>query len=141
MGKRLPPGEAERRAAERHRATFSGEKYKRYDPDTEGYGSYEQWAALAAAFLNGDVVFEIETDAKPEAKPTAKKKKSSNPDLAILDLDAMPIDFNALKKGYRAAAMTAFQEHGSNDRSEQYVNAFRRVTIAFENIKRQKGWR
>ena len=145
MGKRLPPGEAERRAAERHRATFSGEKYKRYDPETEGYGSYAEWASAAAAFLNGDVIFEVETDVKPEPtakKPeTAKKKKNANPNLAALDLDEMPIDFNGLKSGYRKAVFAAFRAAGSNDTSPDYVNAFTKITKAFETIKRQKGWR
>lgn len=134
MGKRLPPGVAEARAAERARATFSGEKYKRYDPETEGYGSYAEWASAAAAFIDGEVIFAVETDNKP-------KKKNTNPNLAILDLDEMPIDFASLKSSYRRAAMTAFREANSSDSSPDYVNAFRKITIAFETIKRQKGWR
>lgn len=142
MGKRLPPGEAERRAAERHRATFSGEKYKHYDPETEGYGSYEQWAAMAAAFVNGDVVFEIETDVKPSTTeaPRAKKKKSTNPDLAALDLDEMPNEFKVLNSAYRKKAMAVFREHGSNDRSPDYVNAFRKITLVFDRLKLRRGW-
>ena len=60
MGRRLPPGEAERRAAERQRAFFAGEKHKKYDPETEGYGDYAQWASAASAFINGETIF-IET--------------------------------------------------------------------------------
>lgn len=137
MGARLPPGEAERRAAERKRATFSGEKYRRYDPETEGYGNYAEWAGMAAAFVNGDVTFETET---VTPKPTVKKK-NSNPNLAALDLDEMPIEFTGLKSGYRRAVMAAFADAGSSDTSPAYVNAFRKITLAFETLKRQKGWK
>jgi hypothetical protein len=141
MGKRLPLGEAERRAAERHRATFSGEKYKRYDPETEGYGSFAEWASAAAAFINGEVQFEIEGETTTQAKPASAKKKHSNPLLATLDLDEMPINLGGLNKGYRSAVMAAFRAANSNDTSPDYVNAFSKITRAFETIKRQKGWR
>lgn len=139
MGKRLPPGVAEARAAERHRATFSGENYQKYNPEVEGYGNYAEWAAMAAAFVNGDVQFEIEGATTTAAKPSAKKK-NANPNLAMLDLDEMPINLAGLNKGYRTAVMAAFRAANSKDTSPEYVNAFSKITRAFEMIKRQRGW-
>jgi hypothetical protein len=142
MGRGLPDGVAEERAAERKRKTFSGENYQTYDPEVEGYGSYEEWAAMAAAFVNGDVQFEIEDDTitEPTKPANTKKKKNANPNLAVLDLDEMPINLVGLKKGYRSSVMAAFRAAESNDTSPDYVNAFSKITRAFEMIKRQKGW-
>ena len=146
MGRRLPPGEAERRAAERKRATFAGENYKTYDVEKEGYGSYAQCAAAAAAFANGEFVFQIDTDA-PKAKPgqqeapkAARKPTSTNPWLAILDLEVMPIDAKTLTSAYRKTVFAAFQLHGSVDTSPDYVKSFMELTKAYDRLKMQRGW-
>ena len=141
MGKRLAPGEAERRAAERHRATFSGEKYKRYDPATEGFGSFEEWASIAAAFVNGDVSFLDEArNFEAETATGPKKKKNPNPHLAALDLDEMPTDVKVLTAGYRKAVMAAFRAAACSDTSPAYVAAFKTITQAYDRIKMLKGW-
>jgi len=134
MGRKLPPGEAERRAAERKRATFSGERYKTYDT-SQGYGNAADWASMAAAFLNGDVTFDFEFTVNPKKRTT-----TNNPDLDILGLDATPTDFATLKKAYRRAVLAAFSAAGSNDTSPEYVNAFRKITLVFEKLKRQHRW-
>lgn len=148
MGKRLPPGEAERRAAERRARTWSGANYKTYDPETEGYGSYEEWAAAAAAFNNGDFI-RLETEFKSEPKPNGQqeapkakpKPTHSNPDVAIFGLADFPADYTVLKSAYRKAVFKAYQDAGSSDTSPVYVNAFMALTKAHDRIKRQRNWK
>ena len=137
MGKRLPPGEAERRAKERAQATWSGANYKKYDPTSEGYGSYEQWAAAAAAFVNGDTFEAIEI--KPAAASANTKKKPNNPDLILLNLDEMPIDMKVLKSAYRREVLFTYQQTGSSDTNPVYVEAFRKLTRAFDRIRIRQG--
>ena len=146
MGRKLPPGEAERRAAERRARTWSGANYKTYDPEEEGYGSYEQWAGAASAFANGEFIY-IETEFKPEPKPAGTteapkaKPTHSNPDVAILGMDNFPADYAALKSAYRKAVFKSFQDSGSSDTSPAYVSAFMALTKAHDRLKRQKGWK
>lgn len=147
MGKRLPPGEAERRAAERKRATFAGENYRTYDVEKEGYGSYDQWAAAAAAFLDGDIIY-LDTTA-PKAKPAGQQEAPkakptpthSNPWLATLGMDFMPREIKELTSAYRKAVFAAFRDAGSSDTSPVYVNAFMALTKAYDSFKRSKGWK
>lgn len=141
MGARLPPGEAERRAAERKRATWSGANYARYDPLTEGYGSFKSWADAAAAFIHGDpadFVF-LEEPAKPA--PEQQNRKPVDPRLAALGLDDWPDDVKALTSAYRRAVMTAFKSNGYIDTSEGYVSAFAKITKAYDNLKLRRSWR
>jgi dihydroorotate dehydrogenase len=135
MASRLPPGEAERRAKERARATWSGEKYKKVEA-----GNADQWAAIAAAFVNGDVTFIAEARAFTASASAAPKKKNPNPHLAALDLDEMPINLAGLNKGYRSAVMAAFRNADFRDTAPEYVAAFAIVTKAFDRLKLQKGW-
>ncbi|CAM6054514.1 unnamed protein product [Sphagnum tenellum] len=132
MASRLPPGEAERRAKERARATWSGEKYRKVAP-----GSEAQWEAIAAAFIAGDVTFLEEARA---FKGTASKKYHINPYLTALGLDGFPDDFAALRKAYRRAVMIAFREADFKDTAPAYVKAFATLSKAFEHVKLQKGW-
>lgn len=141
MASRLPPGEAERRAKARAAATWSGEKYKKVTPGTE-----EDWAAIAAAFVNGDVSFLEEARASSSASKShpsggyEKKRKNPNPYLAALDLDDMPIDFAGLKKGYRSAVMAAFRSAEFKDTAPAYVMAFAVITKAYDRIRLQNRW-
>lgn len=132
MGKRLPPGEAERRAKERARKLWSGEVYKKIEP-----GSPEAWRAAAAAFMDGDI--EFVTDAHNFVPPS--KSNNSNPYLAVLNLDEMPDDFVGLKKAYRNAIMTAFRDNGFKDTSPEYVTAFATITTAYDRLRMPRGWR
>ena len=148
MGRRLPPGEAERRAAERQRAFFAGEKHKKYDPETEGYGDYAQWASAASAFINGETIFIETTFEQPKAnpgnteQPKAKPRATStDPYLAALGLSEMPADVKALTSTYRKAVFGAFQAAGSKDTSPEYVKAFMSLTQAYDRLKARKGWK
>lgn len=133
MGKKLPPGEAERRAKERAMATWSGEKYKKVEPGDEA-----MWASIASAFVNGDVSFlEEARDFKADTGP--KKRKNPNPQ-AALDLDDMPTDFKGLTVGYRKAVMAAFRAADCSDTAPAYVAAFKTITQAYDRIKMMKGW-
>lgn len=138
MGKRLPPGEAARRAKERARAMYSGEKYK----IGAVKGSETLWASIASAFVSGDATF-LE-DARVFAAGTgatgAHRKKNPNPLLASLGLDAMPTDLKALRAGYRTAVLTAFVAAGHSDSAPAYVAAFQRISEAYDRIKIMNGW-
>jgi hypothetical protein len=133
MGKRLPPGEAERRAAERKRAFFAGETHKKYDPETDGYGDYAQWASMAAAFVDGDFFYAIDIDAP-------KIKRQNNPDFDILGLTEHPANLKNLTGFYRRAVKNAYMAAGSKDTAPEYVNAFMAITKAYDRIKRQRGF-
>lgn len=137
MGARLDPAERDRRAAERRRKTFSGENYKIYDVEKEGYGSFHDWAGIAAAFVNGDTFFEISVDDAPKVK---NKKVHTDPVLDILGLEKYPTNIKELTSAYRKMVFAAFREAGSKDTAPEYVNAFKNITIAFERIKNKKGW-
>lgn len=121
MGKRLPPGEAERRKRERAKATWSGANYKRYDPK-DGHGSHDQWAGTAQAFANGDTVMVTPVNA----------------DLAILGLSEMP-DKRGLNKVYRNAVAAVFKRFGS-DTAPGYAEAFLAVKEAYDRVKIGQGW-
>jgi hypothetical protein len=104
MGRRLPPGEAERRAAERKRKQWddvrSGKAYKKYNPnDGLGRGSSEQWQDAADARLNGRLVAAPKLD----------------DDLVLLGLTEMPADEKALGRAYRLASRSAHPDAGGSD--------------------------
>ena len=117
MGRRLPPGEAERRAAERRRKQWddvrSGKAYKQYNPnDGLGRGSAEQWQDTAEARLNGRLVAAAKLDG----------------DLVLLDLTEMPATKQALRRAYRLASRTAHPDGGGSD------EAFRALTAAYDRL-------
>lgn len=143
MGKRLPPGEAERRAAERQRATWSGERYARYDPLTEGYGSFKSWADAAAAFIHGDLegnYFEWAEGTEEIVKPVGPKRRVDS-HLERLGLDDPPADLKALISAYRRCVMKAFQLSGSSDTDPRYVASFREITLSFDHLKLARAWK
>ncbi len=123
MGKRLPPGEAERRAAERKRVFWAGENYKKYDPAVEGYGSAEEWASAARAFLGGDT--------KPESR--------AGIDMMVLGLTVMPVDQRALHSAWKKAVMKLFQEKGS-DTAPGYAEGFQALMEASARLMYKNGW-
>ena len=117
MGRRLPPGEAERRAEERRRKRWtdmkSGAAYKQYNPnDGLGRGSAEQWQNTADARLNGHLVAGPKLDG----------------DLVLLGLTEMPADRRALSRAYRRASRTAHPDVGGSD------EAFRALTEAYDRL-------
>jgi hypothetical protein len=124
MPGKLPPGEAERRAAERKRAFFAGEGGARYDTKKNGFGSEAKWKAGAEAFVNGDVVL----------------AKTPSADLILLGLEEMPDDVKGLVKAYRAASMKLYRKYGSDNLTAGYKDEFTALTKARDDIKIQKGW-
>lgn len=100
MGRRLPPGEAERRKKERSRTAWakmnSGEAYKHFNPnDGHGYGDESQWRGTAEERLGVGSLPAMKVDA----------------DLALLGLQTLPKDHadarKALYRAYRLASRTA----------------------------------
>ena len=133
MPSRLDPAERDRRAAERRRATFSGERYRTYDTTT-GFGSEEEWAKMAAAFIKGEkITFDI-------PKSTKKHNSTNNPFLDVLGFCSIPNNLTELKAGYRKSVMKAFLDSDSKDTSPEYVRTFRNITTAFEQYKKQRNW-
>lgn len=130
MGKRLPPGEAERRAAERKRATWAGERYARYDPQTDGYGSFKEWARAASAFIHDDEGIEYADIPSADTTERVSSRRYIDPRLLLLGLEEMPADLAALKRAYRTAVMQSYRENGSSDTSPVYVSAFMEITKA-----------
>jgi hypothetical protein len=125
---RLPEGEAERRRKARAQAMFDGSRYSVGTP-----GSEADWATMAAAFAS-EFVNEAHTF-------TGKlNRRSTNTDLAALGLTAMPSDQNSLHRAWRTAGMAAFRDAGFSDTAPDYVAAFRRITDAYDKIKRQQRW-
>ena len=127
MGSRLPPGEAERRAKERARKTWSGENYRKFDPKT-GFGSADQWAGTAKAFADGDVLIAGEVRQPP-----------INADLAYFGLSEMPETDRDLAKAQQRARKALFAHFGS-DTAVGYADAFITLTEAYDRIRMQQRW-
>ena len=120
MGRKLPPGEAERRAKERARKRWadmaSGAAYTKFDPnDGIGYGSKEQWQGTAEARLNGRL---------PKAAPKV------DADLVLLDLTAMPETLKALTHAYRLASKDAHPDAPTGSHE-----AFLKLTEAYQRLQ------
>lgn len=119
MGRRLPPGEAERRAKERARRTWSGETNVKYDPSVVGYGSYDQWIAAAEAITG--------------TKLRVGADRKANPDLDILGLSELPETMEKLKRAYRNAMMVHHPDKGGDLETAKKVNlAFERLSKNYE---------
>jgi hypothetical protein len=116
MGKRLPPGEAERRAAERRRKTWAGETKKRYDT-SNGFGNADRWTGTAKAFVNGDVVVALPV----------------NETLALLGLSEMPANKAGLGRAYRKAVGAIHKQYGS-DTAPGYAEAFQTIRDAYQRL-------
>jgi hypothetical protein len=132
VGRRLPPGEAERRAKARRDAMYSGAAYKKGAP-----GNADQWKGAAASLLGDerspdwDVVMD---------RLGAKPGKTADPHLAALGLDKVPDDFATLRKAYRAKVMQAFRDNGSDDTATGYVSAMSVIAVAYERLRLRNGW-
>ena len=118
MGRRLPPGEAERRAEERRRKSWadvkSGAAYKQYNPnDGHGRGSTEQWQRTADARLGGHLVAAPKLDG----------------DLVLLGLTEIPATVKLLDRAYRLASRTAHPDGGGSD------EAFIALAAAYDRLK------
>ncbi len=120
MGKRLPPGEAERRAAERKRRLWGGETTHTYNPEKEGFGNSQEWRGNAEAFARGDTVVN-----------TVSKSKV-DPDMELLGLSEMP-DRPGLSRCYRKEAAKLFRAYGS-DTAPGYSEAFGKLTEAYNRL-------
>ncbi len=122
MGRKLPPGEAARRRAARAKATWSGERYQRYNPE-DGFGSRQQWTGAAEAFVNGNVAIAGVLDA----------------DLVLLGLLAPPASKGDLLKARRTAVKLLHAKFGS-DTADGYKLEFQAIYDAVDRIVAQKGW-
>jgi hypothetical protein len=112
MGRKLPPGEAERRARERSRKLWAGESYKKYDPMKEGFGRPEDWEKIADALYSGVFV--------PNRSPGTK-----NPWLIALSLDSLPASLADLTRAFRKAMFTAHPDYGgSNEQARTVLEAY-----------------
>ena len=116
--------DAEREAKRRAKSafTFSDAAYRHYDPKTEGYGSTEQWEAMADAFAEA-----LGLGAAAKVSPQAKTGRS-NPDLVTLNLTEMPATVALLKTAYRNTMFVAHPDYGgSNDAARAVIEAFKRL--------------
>jgi hypothetical protein len=99
MGRRLPPGEAERRAEERRKKRWadmrSGAAYESFNPDDDlGFGSREQWRVTAEARMDGH-------EAPKGRRRMTVNGRTTDPDLLRLDLNELPADQKVLDQAYR----------------------------------------
>lgn len=115
---RLRPGEAERRKAERARRTWEGVTHGTYNPAVEGFGSVDDWIAVAEAATQGRGAF----------KRPAAKQRSDHPDLKWFDLLTMPTDVAELKSAYRRACLKYHPDTGGN------AGAFHGMLQAFKRL-------
>lgn len=117
MGRRLPPGEAERRAAERKRAFWAGETHKTYDPKVEGFGSPDEWEQMAFARFG--------------MLPPARMGGLTE-ELVLLNLAARPTMLAELKSAFRKAMMKAHPDHGgSNEMARRVMEAFAKLAKTY----------
>lgn len=130
MGARLPPGEAERRAKERARRTWSGENYKRYNPDVDGYGSPDEWERIADELFGRERFADNDADAE---QPRATHKPTGNRFLDALGLHVMPSKLVDLVRAFRAAMFKAHPDYGGTN------EAARAVLEAYAYLKRKVG--
>ncbi len=118
MGRpRLTDAEREERRRVRSAFSFSDASYQHYDPRQEGYGSTDEWMAAADALAGGRGIL----------KNTTKPK--GNPDLNLLNLDAMPADIGALKRAFRNTLFLVHPDFagGSNEACRAVLAAFDRL--------------
>jgi hypothetical protein len=104
VGRRLPPGEAARRAEARRRASWDRIKAgtAHYDPtDEHGYGSREQWRKAASG--DGWTAHEF-------VEPPPKIEL----DLTMLGLLAEPKTLAELRAAYRAVARKCHPDTGGS---------------------------
>lgn len=119
---RLPAGEAERRAEARRKATWEGKNYKTYNPDVEGYGSPEDWAAFAEEIGAGRGKFKF------NAEPIPRQMK----DLDWFDLSAMPGTFAGLKSAFRQACKKYHPDQGGSASDfKAMFEAFKRLSKSY----------
>jgi hypothetical protein len=120
MGRRLPPGEAERRAKERARRFWSGETYATYDPTKEGFGSAAEWTAQAESLASGKGTYK-----RPEG---AKSQARISPDLVTLGITEMPAHVDGLKAAFKKAMFVAHPDHGgTNEAARNLIDAYKRL--------------
>jgi hypothetical protein len=112
--------EAERAA--RRAATWTDAGYRHYDA-SDGFGSGEEWEAAAEALIFGK--------AGPRFRESASSRRSFDPDLTILGLDAMPETAQALLSAFRRAAMRTHPDHGGT------AAEFKRAYAAYERLARR----
>jgi len=98
--------------------TFSDAAYDHFDPKKEGYGSIDEWIAIADILFCG-------------GRGTIKMTKKSKHDvyLEILMLETLPNDIRCLKKAYRNALMVHHPDHGgSNETCIAVMKAFEELS-------------
>jgi hypothetical protein len=123
MGRRLPPGEAERRAAERARRTWSGADYKTYDPQAEGYGNYAEWERLAEE-LFGRIGDDLKDQTRSRHGSTGPGW-TNDPLLRALGLDRLPTHVEGLTKAFRERMFKVHPDHGgTNDECREVMRAY-----------------
>jgi hypothetical protein len=97
---------AEKEAKRKARAafSFSNAAYRHYDPEKQGYGSPDQWEAIAEALFG-------------KVRVTGVFAKYFN----ILGLDAMPEDLLHLTQAFRRAMFRAHPDHGGTSAAARDV--------------------
>lgn len=120
MRTRLTEEEREIRRKERIRFSFSDAAYTHYDPKTEGYGSWDEWASTAEQLLNDKGI------ARPQA---ARADTQLQRDLATLYLDALPATGALLKTAFRNTLKIVHPDvGGSNEATIEAIKAFERLS-------------
>jgi hypothetical protein len=115
---RLSPEEREQRRKERIRHSFSDAAYRHYNPETEGYGSTEEWIRAAEALASGCGILNI------------RSSGTHNPDLLMLNLEALPNDISGLKRAFHNSLFIHHPDYGGTN------EACREALAAFERLKR-----
>jgi hypothetical protein len=96
--------EARRRARVAH--SFSDAAYQHYDPRERGYGSTDEWIAIAEALAQGRGVYRSDG---------TRRTGRINPDLVTLGLDEMPADIDRLKRAFRNTLFAVHPDYGGTD--------------------------
>lgn len=128
MGRRLPPGEAERRAEERRKKRWadmrSGAAYQQFNPnDDVGYGSQDQWRGTAEARMEGRI---------------SRRAPKADADLQLLGLSTLPADRRALDRAFRLKARgEPGKRNGVHPDAGGSHAAFLDLTAAYERLGRR----
>jgi hypothetical protein len=116
MGRaRLTPEEREARRKARSRFTFSNAAYQHYDPETDGFGSPDQWEKIA------EQLFGLKL---PVPGMLGKY-------LANLNLSAIPSCLADLTRAFREMMFKVHPDHGGSNA------AAREVLEAYAFLKRK----
>lgn len=99
-------------------------RYRTYDPQTEGYGSRQQWEEAAEALASGMGTY--------RRVAGARSSDRVNPALTTLGLRELPPTMGELKRAMRNAMFTAHPDHGGTDEAARAVlDAFKALLSSY----------